>query len=392
MPILSLHNRYRTLGGEERAVEDLVWLAREHLGEEVELLVRDSSGLSRRAAATGLLRGGLETKEVSAAVRRVGADILHAHNLLPSFGWRALAAGRAAGAKTVLHLHNYRLVCAVATCVDPAGDDCLRCRGRNTTPGIRLGCRGSRAEGVVYATALAAWQRRTLDLADAIIVPSAAAKARLLELGLPVADAQVLPHVVRVPSSTVGSTPRPRHGPAIVVARLAPEKGIGAAITACFEAGVGLVIAGDGPEEIGLRRVARAVGAAVLEGPEGPAPTAGQVRFVGRAEGEVLDRLRAEASVELIPSRAHETFGLAAMEALAAGVPVVASAVGALAALPAPVRLFPPHDRAALVAAINAAVNDTHGPETGRRLAEKLAGPNVVAPDLERLYARLRRS
>src|SRR5262249_30890991 len=35
--ILFLHNRYRVTGGEERAVDDLLWLAREHLGEEAEL-------------------------------------------------------------------------------------------------------------------------------------------------------------------------------------------------------------------------------------------------------------------------------------------------------------------------------------------------------------------
>ncbi|HEY0343837.1 MAG TPA: glycosyltransferase, partial [Solirubrobacteraceae bacterium] len=39
--ILFLHNRYRTTGGEERAVEDLMWLVREHLGEDAELLVVD---------------------------------------------------------------------------------------------------------------------------------------------------------------------------------------------------------------------------------------------------------------------------------------------------------------------------------------------------------------
>jgi hypothetical protein len=195
--ILALHNRYRTLGGEERAVEDLVWLAREYLGEEVELLARDSSGLGRRAAAGGLLRGGLDPDEVTTTIRRTGADIVHAHNLLPTFGWRALAAARGAGARTVLHLHNYRLVCAVATCVDPAGQDCTRCHGRNTTPGVRLGCRGSRAEGAIYAAALAAWQERMLSLADVIVVPSQAAADRLRTLGLPIDRARIVPHVVR---------------------------------------------------------------------------------------------------------------------------------------------------------------------------------------------------
>src|SRR4051794_3412591 len=71
--ILLLHNRYRVPGGEERAVEDLAWLIREHLGEEVEVLERDSSALSRRRAAEGLLRGGLAPEEVAEAVRRTDA-------------------------------------------------------------------------------------------------------------------------------------------------------------------------------------------------------------------------------------------------------------------------------------------------------------------------------
>jgi hypothetical protein len=41
--VLFLHNRYRTTGGEERVVEDLMWLVREHLGEPAELLARDSA-------------------------------------------------------------------------------------------------------------------------------------------------------------------------------------------------------------------------------------------------------------------------------------------------------------------------------------------------------------
>ena len=41
--ILFLHHRYRSTGGEERAVQDLLWLVRERLGEDAELLARDSS-------------------------------------------------------------------------------------------------------------------------------------------------------------------------------------------------------------------------------------------------------------------------------------------------------------------------------------------------------------
>src|SRR6188472_4271469 len=182
--ILLLHNRYRVPGGEERVVEELAWLVREHLGEAVEVLERDSAAVGRAEAAAGLLAGGLHPGEVAAAVRRTGARVVHAHNVNPTLGWRALAAARAAGARTVLHLHNYRLVCAVGTCFTE-GADCTRCHGRNTAPGIRHTCRGTGAEAVVYATALALWQRRMAECADAVLVPSAAARDRLLELGAP---------------------------------------------------------------------------------------------------------------------------------------------------------------------------------------------------------------
>ena len=126
------------------------------------MLERDSPRSARPRAAAGLLRGGLEPDEVGEAVRRTGARVVHAHNVQPSLGWRALAAAREAGARVVLHLHNYRLVCAVGTCFT-RGEDCTRCHGRNTLPGVRLNCRGSRAEAAGVrrrARAVAAAARR----------------------------------------------------------------------------------------------------------------------------------------------------------------------------------------------------------------------------------------
>jgi len=167
--ILLLHNRYRLPGGEERAVADLQWLIREHLGEDAEVLERDSGLLGNRRAAAGLLRGGLAPEDVARAVRRTGARVVHAHNVNPSFGWRGLAAAREAGARVVLHLHNYRLVCAQGLCFT-RGADCTRCHGRNTLPGVRLNCReGSRAEAAVYAAGLALWQRRLCEQVDAFV-------------------------------------------------------------------------------------------------------------------------------------------------------------------------------------------------------------------------------
>jgi hypothetical protein len=171
--ILFLHNRYRTSGGEERVVDELMALVRDHLGEPAELLARDSTGVGKARAAAGLLRGGLEPGDVAKAVRVSGARVVHAHNLGPLFGWRALAAARAEGARVVLHLHQYRLVCATGVGFTD-GQECTRCHGRNTLPGVIHNCRGSRSEALAYGASLALWQRRVCEQADAVIVRAVA--------------------------------------------------------------------------------------------------------------------------------------------------------------------------------------------------------------------------
>ena len=316
--ILLLHNRYRVPGGEERVVADHLWLLREHLGLEAELLERDSALLGQARAADGLLRGGLDPDDVAAAVRRTGAKLVHAHNLHPSFGWRALAAAREAGARVVVHLHNYRLVCAVGTCFTH-GADCTRCHGRDTRPGVRLNCRGNRGEAAVYAVGLARQQRRIAEHADLFAVPSGFALERLRALGAPVGeDVAVVPHFVR----DVAERSRAEDGRHVLVAsRLAPEKGVDVAIAACAEAQVPLVIAGTGRTPAALAGEAACACA--------PLRRRG-VRFAGQVDAAALAALRAKAALALVPSRAAETFGLAAAEAMAAGVPVLASRVGAL--------------------------------------------------------------
>ncbi|HEX4806613.1 MAG TPA: glycosyltransferase, partial [Conexibacter sp.] len=175
--VLLVHNRYRAAGGEERVVDELEALLRAR-GHAVARLERDSGEASAARAARGLLHGGLDADDVAKAVRLHRAEIVHAHNVHPLLGWRALAAARAAGARTVLHLHNYRLVCAVGVCFT-GGEECTRCHGRTTWPGVRRNCRGTGAENVVYAASLALHQRRMLSLADAVVVPSAFARDRL---------------------------------------------------------------------------------------------------------------------------------------------------------------------------------------------------------------------
>jgi glycosyltransferase involved in cell wall biosynthesis len=374
--VLFLHSRYRTAGGEERVVEDLAWLVREQLHEPVQLLTREpierATARGRRRAAAGLLYGGLAPAEVARAVRETGARVVHAHNLLPTLGWRALAAARAEGARVVLHLHQYRLVCATGVCFTE-GRECTRCHGRNTLPGVWHNCRGSRAEALAYGVGLALWQRRTLEQADAVIVPSEYARARLRELGAPLPWERV--HVLAPPLRAFAARSEAASGSyALVVARLAPEKGVEVAIDACRQAGVPLVIAGDGPELQTLRE--RASG--------------GDVRFAGRVAGEQLAELRQGAALALVPSRSGETFGLAAAEAMAAGVPVAGSEVGALRELFGGEGAAPPGDAAGLAKAIERLWGDERAGERGLARVRGLCAPETVAAGLARVYSTAR--
>lgn len=96
----------------------------------------------------------------------------------------------------------------------------------------------------------------------------------------------------------------------LAVSALAPYKRVDLAIQACARAGVELRVVGDGPERARLERLAEGT----------------RTRFLGRVSGEELQRLYRTATGFLQPG--VEDFGIATVEALASGLPVVATGAG----------------------------------------------------------------
>ncbi len=326
--ILLLHNRYRTTGGEERAVAEIAALLRRR-GHEVEVLERSSEDVGRARAALGLLGGGLDPDAVGRTVRRLGADVVHAHNIHPTLGWRALAAAQAAGARTLLHLHNFRLFCAIGISYRD-GAPCFRCRGSSTFPGVRLRCRGSLTEAVVYAAALHRQQPRLYEHVDQFVAVSESTAAHLRDLGLPASLTATLPNFT--PNDGFAGESRAGMGEfALAAGRLTEEKGYDTAIAAARAAGVPLVIAGTGPDEERLRGLAAGA----------------DVGFTGWLEADALAELRTRAAVVLAPSRWEEPCPYSVLEALAAGVPVLAADRGGLPELVGEDAVLPATDQAA---------------------------------------------
>ena len=322
------------------------------------LLERRSADLSRPQAALALVRGGREEDDVEAAVSELGADVVHVHNMLPLPGPRALEAARDAGASVVMQLHNLRLFCAIGVAARDGGP-CFRCHHRNTLPGLILNCRGSLPEAAVYATSLARHQPRVFENVDRFVVPSSYAAGQSALLGVPAERLEVVPHYL--PAESFAERSRAAEGRhALVAARLAPEKGIDTAIEAAARAGVPLRVAGEGPADAELAELAARTGA--------------PVDFIGRLERASLERELAGASMLLVPSRYHEFAGYSALEAMAAGVPVIASTLGALPEIVGSARCVPPNDPAALAARMTALWDD----------------PDLRRIDGDRLIARAR--
>jgi glycosyltransferase involved in cell wall biosynthesis len=327
MRVLLLHNRYRHEGGEERSVE-LQQRALAAAGVEHGLFERRSAGAGRARAAVAMLRGGGEGAELAAAVRDLGADVVHAHNMQPLIGPRGLAAAAAAGARVVLHLHNARLFCAIGVAARDGGP-CFRCRGRNTLPGLVLNCRGSLPEAAVYAAGLAAHQPRVFAAVARFAAPSRWAAGQLALLGVPRERLDVLPHYL--PAGELAPSSRADRGSyALAAGRLSPEKGFDTAIEAAARAGVPLRIAGDGPAAAELAGLARR-----LEAP---------VELVGRVPRREMPALLAGAAMLVLSSRCHEFSPFSVLEAMGAGVPVVATRSGGVPELIGPERCVPRGD------------------------------------------------
>ncbi len=371
--VLVLHNRYRIPGGEERFVAQLVDLL-DRQASHTQLLERSSRDAGAVRAAAGLLRGGLDPEEIADIVREQEIDVVHAHNIHPLLGHRALAAARAAGAATVLHLHNYRLFCAIGTAWRD-GADCTQCAPRRTSRGLRHNCRGSLPESAVYASALGRGQQATFDSVDRFAAPVVQLADDFDALGfeLPIS---VLPSWMAATEFAAASQAG-RGEYALLVSRLSSEKGVLTAIAASAQSGVPLRIAGDGPDAMRARRLAEELAA--------------PVDFMGRIDGQALVAARMGAGFALVPSIWREVLPLSALESLAAGLPLVVSDRGGLPELTEPDLVTPAGDVPALAKLMSELHSDSERRQaSGERAlarAQEQFSEAAFAPRLAALYA-----
>jgi len=293
--------------------------------------------------------------EVAARAARLArhADVIYATATYAAAASASTLAGRPLVAKLV---------------ADPAYERALRYGLFGGSPEAFQTAAGTRVEGLR--------RLRTLSLRRArrVVVPSRYLAEIAAGWGLDAGRIEVLVNPAPPPAEV---TPAPlAPGTFVYVGRLTAQKALPTLVDAIsLVDGASLEIVGDGPERAALEAKVAASG------------LNGRVRFAGALpRTEVLAHLAGARAAVL--ASAWENLPHAAVEALAVGTPVVATAVGGV---PEVVHdgenglLVPPHDAAALGDALRSVLVDD---ALRARLAAD-AQPSVAAIGREPVYTRL---
>ena len=388
MRILLVHNRYRSgaPSGENRVV-DQEGEALSALGHEVMRFGRSSDeieqwSIAKKASLPARTVWSRETyRDLKAVLREHRPEVVHVHNTFPLLSDAVLYACRDARVPVVATMHNYRLVCSNGMFFR-SGTVCHDCTLGLPVRAVVHGCyRESHAATVPVALARGLHQRAWRSLVSAYVFISAS--QRDLHRGLGLAPDRVFVRYNLIPRH---SRPRVARTPTVVYAgRLHEAKGVRLLMASwdCYlrksgDPGLNLVIVGAGPleDEVAAWASARP-----------------SVEMTGTVSGGRCAELISHARAVLLPSVWEETFGLVAVEAMAAGVPPIAAGHGSFTELIAPGVdgvLFSPGDPAALALAIadvekNPEQYEVYG-DQARKTYEQRFDPRRSVEELLEIY------
>jgi glycosyltransferase involved in cell wall biosynthesis len=374
--ILILHSRYLSgaVSGENRVVDDEARLLIES-GHHVDVwdpAPANAHGLRLAGTGARAIWSTHAATRVRALIRRSKAEIVHCHNLFPQLSPAVLRAAGDERAAVVMTLHNYRLLCLPATFIRD-GRICEDCLGRTPWPGVVHACyRGSKLGSAALATSLTLHTAlHTFDRVTEYLAVSRFVRQKYVEAGWP-------QERIEVKSNFAWENSR-REGPGryfLYLGRLSPEKGIATLLSAWRRSSARLLVVGDGPA------------AQVLKADAPP-----NVEFRPTVSPAEVPPLIREARALLLPSVCYEAQPRVILEAYAAGVPVLASDLGALpeAVGPDSGLLVPPGDAGAWADAVERLLDDRESERLGegawRRWRDRYS-PERALQNLEDAYRR----
>lgn len=321
MRVLVAHNFYQQPGGEDTVFAAETELLRKH-GHEVAEYTENNErvgSMTPLALAVNTLWSRSSERKILGLIDKFKPDIAHFHNTFVLISPSAYYACKQADVPVVQSLHNPRLLCPAAN-LYRNGKVCEDCIGKTPPwPGVLHGCyRESVSQTALVASMLTlhrllgTWGRAV----DTYIVFTEFYKRMFIKGGIPPHKIALKPHFV---DPDPGCRTHGRGDYALFIGRLDNEKGINTLLRAWRHNGdIPLKIRGEG-------RLAGEVADFISSN------RLSSIEILKRMEKETLIELIKNARFLVWPSEGYyETFGMAAVEAFACGVPVIASGAGVM--------------------------------------------------------------
>ncbi|MEC3947372.1 glycosyltransferase family 4 protein [Sphingobium sp. HWE2-09] len=313
MKILHVFNRHRGGGGADNAWDATIALSRRR-GLDVAIFERDSRHLAPGLAGkvSAFAHGLYPVDTLRAFARRLAQerpDIVHSHELYPLLTPWLLTLCARAGVPVVHSCYDFRITCPIATHHDGVGV-CTRCIDQGAQQALRRNCRGSLPENAAFALRHAVADGRGLyrHVSRFIVLTDFSRGWLHRQAGIPIERISV--NECAIPAAPDPVDPA-QGGYFAFAGRFVPEKGLAVLIEAARISGLPVHVAGPkGNDPAPLR--AQGVAVTITDGPE------------------LLARFYRGARALVVPSLWFETFAIVAAEAMAHGVPVIASRIGAL--------------------------------------------------------------
>ena len=314
MRVLIAHSFYRVPGGEDRYVRQQFELLSRH--HDVEMIERHNEALAPDlSTAVRMAFSRAAIRSIEDQIETFTPDVIHLHNPYPSLGPAVHLAAARRGVPLIQTIHNLRLRCPNGL-MFTEGRTCRRCERGNYVNAMIHGCFPSRRQASAYAGAL--WLHRFLLKLEgnvaAFVAPSMFMTAQLTAWGIPEHRISTIRNFV----PSMAASPSSIGDFGVYVGRLSEEKGLPVLLEALSLAGdPPFQIIGDGPLREDLIAFAARLGLH-------------RTGFAGRVDAGDAQRAIAGSRFLVMPSLCHENAPLAALEAMAAGRPVLVSARGGL--------------------------------------------------------------
>jgi glycosyltransferase involved in cell wall biosynthesis len=312
--VLIAHSFYRIPGGEDRYVRQQFELLSGH--HDVQMIEHHNESLEPDpSTAFRMAFSHAAVRSIEDQIEAFAPDVIHLHNPYPSLGPAVHLAAARRGVPLVQTIHNLRLRCPNGL-MFTEGRSCRRCERGNYVNAAIHRCFPSRRQGGAYAGVL--WLHRFLFKLErkvaAFVAPSRFMTEQLLSWGIPERRISTIRNFV--PSMAAAPSNVGDFG--VYVGRLSAEKGLPVLLEALSLAGdPQFRIIGDGPLRKDLIALAARLGLHRTE-------------FTGRVDARDARRAVAGCRFLVMPSVCHENAPLAALEAMAAGRPILVSARGGL--------------------------------------------------------------